>query len=388
MNQEDPQRLQQLFDRYYAGQTTAAEQEELMRHIRSGEHDELIENAMKRNWLEATDPKPVFNDAQSQSMLSSILAAGQRRKHWSRGLWVRHAAAAVLVVMAGLWVVWKNSPEKSVVSDNTKKQDVAPGGNKALLTLSDGKGIELDRVGSGLVARQGSTEITKHGDGLVVYNGNASKPATAGLNKVSTPRGGQYKVQLPDGSKVWLNASSSIRFPSVFPAAERRVEITGEAYFEVVKDPSRPFTVSFNGTEVQVLGTSFNVMAYADERVSKTTLVEGSVSIRNHRSHAMLRPGQQAALLPGGRIQTDFKPVDEAVAWKDGMFYFKNAGVKDVMRQLSRWYDVEIGYRGEVPVKQFTGRVSRDVNLSEILGMLRYAGVNCSLENSSIVIQP
>jgi len=222
----------------------------------------------------------------------------------------------------------------------------------------------------------------------VVYNGNASKPATAGLNKVSTPRGGQYKVQLPDGSKVWLNASSSIRFPSVFPAAERRVEITGEAYFEVVKDPSRPFTVSFNGTEVQVLGTSFNVMAYADERVSKTTLVEGSVSIRNHRSHAMLRPGQQAALLPGGRIQTDFKPVDEAVAWKDGMFYFKNAGVKDVMRQLSRWYDVEISYRGEVPVKQFTGRVSRDVNLSEILGMLRYAGVNCSLENSSIVIQP
>ncbi|SDE86254.1 FecR family protein [Dyadobacter soli] len=389
MNQEDSQRLQQLFDRYYQGQATPAEEEELMRHIRSGQHDEAVESAMKRNWLQPTDPKPLFDASRSGDMLGSILASGRQRRHWHAGIWVRYAAvAAVLAVVAGLWVIRKGTFEKQVVSETIKNQDVPPGGNKALLTLADGKGIELDRVGSGLVARQGNTEISKQEDGLVVYNSRSTKAATAGFNKVSTPRGGQYRVQLPDGSKVWLNASSSIRFPSVFPASERRVEITGEAYFEVTKDKTRPFTVRFNGSEVQVLGTSFNVMAYADERVSKTTLVEGSVSISNKGERALLRPGQQAALLPGGQIETAFKPVDEAVAWKEGMFYFKNAGVKDVMRQLSRWYDVEVSYRGEVPVRRFTGMVSRNVNLSQIVGMLRYAGVNCSLGSGTIVVEP
>ncbi|OJV14968.1 MAG: iron dicitrate transport regulator FecR [Dyadobacter sp. 50-39] len=389
MNEDDPQRLQALFDRYYAGQATPAEQEELMRHIRAGQHDQAIEEGMKRNWLQSADAPPFFDAARSRHMLGSILASGRQRRHWTMRIWVRYAAvAAVLAVVAGMWVMRRGTFGNLPETKATIARDVAPGGNKALLTLADGKGIELDRVGSGLVAREGNTEITKQEDGLVVYNSRPSAPAVAGFNKVSTPRGGQYKVQLPDGSKVWLNASSSIRFPSVFPASERRVAITGEAYFEVTKDRARPFTVSFNGSEVQVLGTRFNVMAYADERVSKTTLVEGSVSVRSKSGKALLRPGQQASLLPGGDIQTAFKPVEEAVAWKEGMFYFKNAGVRDVMRQLSRWYDVEVTYRGEVPVREFTGRVSRQVNLSELVGMLRYAGVNCRLENNAIVIEP
>ncbi|MET7253185.1 FecR family protein [Dyadobacter fermentans] len=389
MNQDDPKRLQQLFDRYYAGQATPEEEEELMRHIRSGQQDVAIEDAMKRNWLQPAGAQPFFGASHSRDMLGSILAAGRERRHWRVDIWLRYAAvAAVFAVVAGLWVMRKTTSEKSVATEVIQNQDVAPGGNKALLTLADGKGIELDRIGSGLVARQGNTEITKQEDGLVVYNSRSASVASNGFNKVTTPRGGQYKVQLPDGSKVWLNASSSIRFPSVFPASERRVEITGEVYFEVTKDKARPFTVRFNGSEVQVLGTSFNVMAYADERVSKTTLVEGSVAIRNKGERALLRPGQQAALMPGGRIETAFKPVDEAVAWKEGMFYFKNAGVKDVMRQLSRWYDVEVSYRGEVPVRQFTGRVSRNVNLSGIVGMLRYAGVKCSVESNTIIVEP
>lgn len=389
MNQDDPQRLQALFDRYYAGQATTAEEEELMRHIRSGRQDGAIEDAMKRQWLHSPDVKPLFDARQSEEMLSSILASGKQRKQLFSGIWIRYvAAAAVLALVAGLWVIRKGVPQMPVTAETKQARDVAPGGNRALLTLADGKGIELDHVASGVVAREGSTEITKQQDGLVVYNNRAGTAAAMGMNRVSTPRGGQYKVQLPDGSKVWLNASSSIRFPSVFPAAERRVEITGEAYFEVTKDKTRPFTVRFNGSEVQVLGTSFNVMAYADERVSKTTLVEGSVKIRNEAGQATLRPGEQAALLPGGRIETAFKPVDEAVAWKEGMFYFKNAGVKDVMRQLSRWYDVEVTYRGDVPVRKFTGKVSRNVNLSEIVGMLRYAGMNCNLNDGIITIEP
>lgn len=360
-----------------------------MRLVRSGQQDAALQEAMKRNWLHSVEARPLFDAAQRKEMLHSILASGRQRRHWFEGLWVRYAAvAAVLALVAGLWVIRQAMPEKPVATAKTQTRDVAPGGNKALLTLADGKGIELDQVASGIVARQGSTEITKQQDGLVVYNNSAETVVPAGLNKVSTPRGGQYKVQLPDGSKVWLNASSSIGFPSVFPASERRVEITGEAYFEVTKDSARPFTVRFNGSEVQVLGTSFNVMAYADEWVSKTTLVEGSVAIRNNGKRATLRPGEQAAVLPGGGIETAFKPVDEAVAWKEGLFYFKNAGVKDVMRQLSRWYDVKVDYRGEVPLRQFTGKVSRNVNLSEIVGMLRYAGVNCRLDNGTILVEP
>ncbi|GGN12654.1 iron dicitrate transporter FecR [Dyadobacter beijingensis] len=389
MSQEEQQHLRQLFDRYYAGSATPAEEEELMRYVRAGHDDGAIEAAMKRNWLETPDEATLFDSAQRENMLGSILASARERKRWHVGIWVRYAAAAaMLALVAGLWIMRKSASERPVAVASVQTGDVAPGGNKALLTLADGQGIELDRVGSGLVARQGNTEITKQDDGLVVYNHRSSAAAAAGFNKVSTPRGGQYKIQLPDGSKVWLNASSSIRFPSVFSGNERPVEITGEAYFEVTKDPSRPFRVRFNGSVVQVLGTSFNVMAYAEERVSKTTLVEGSVSVRNGQGQAMLRPGQQAALLPGGRIETAFKPVEEAVAWKEGMFYFKNAGVKEVMRQLSRWYDVEVTYRGEVPVRQFTGRVSRHVNLSEIVGMLRYAGVNCSLEGGTVVVEP
>lgn len=389
MNQEEEQRLRHLFDRYYAGQTTPAEEQELMVYIRSGKHDEAITHAMKRNWLENAGGERIFDASESEKMLDSILASGRERRRWKPGIWIRYAAvAAVLVLVVGLWVLKNGTPQKPVALETIQIQDVAPGGDKALLTLANGQGIELDQVGSGVVARQGNTEITKRDDGLVVYNSHGAGPEAAGLNKVSTPRGGQYKVQLPDGSRVWLNASSSIRFPSTFPVSGRRVEITGEAYFDVAKDPARPFTVRFNGSEVRVLGTRFNVMAYPDEGVSKTTLVEGSVSIRNRNAQAMLRPGQQAALMPGGTIETAFRPVEEAVAWKDGMFYFKNAGVKDVMRQLARWYDVEVSYRGEVPVKRFTGRVSRHVNLSEVVGMLRYAGVRCSLESKTIVVEP
>lgn len=392
MNQEENNRVRQLFDRYYAGEATAAEEAELMRYIRSGQGNDAVEEAMRHNWLRGARDEPVFDAAQSERMLGSILNSSRRATAPAllRRMWVRYAVAAMLLLVAGVWFMQKRQGAHPTITVAARKaQDVRPGGNKAVLTLADGAGIELDRVESGLVARQGNTEITKSRDGELIYQHNsAAKVAAAGLNKVSTPRGGQYKVQLPDGSKVWLNASSSIRFPSVFPAGEREVEITGEAYFEVTKDAKRPFTVRFHGSTVQVLGTSFNVMAYPEERISKTTLVEGSVSIRNRAGQATLRPGQQAAFTPEGRIETAFKPVEEAVAWKEGMFYFKNAGIKDVMRQLSRWYDVEVSYRGEVPLRQFTGRVSREVNLSEIVSMLRYAGVNCRLEAQTLVIEP
>lgn len=191
---------------------------------------------------------------------------------------------------------------------------------------------------------------------------------------------------MPDGSKVWLNASSSIRFPAFFDRNERKVEITGEVYFEVTKDKSKPFKVLFGDSEVEVLGTSFNIMAYEDESLSKTTLVEGSVKLKNSKENKQLSPGEQASINSGGHIVAGIVDVDEAIAWKSGLFYFRDAGIEEVMRQASRWYDIDIKYNGKIPVRQFTGKVSRNVNISELLNMLRYAGVNCRIEDNKVVV--
>ncbi|WP_082489245.1 FecR family protein [Dyadobacter sp. Leaf189] len=386
-------RLHDLFDRYYHGNATEDETQELMDLVRAGRYDALLEQYLKTNWLEQTGNETLFTEEKSNAMLSAILDAASQQaapeKKVVRLNWLRYAAAAMLVLTGlGIWYNAKNSLKDSdSVAGVTHTADVKPGGNKALLTLSDGSAIALDQVESGFVARQGNAEIRKAQEGILVYNAKADeRTGTISMNTLSTPKGGQYQVRLPDGSKVWLNASSSIRFPSAFAASERKVEITGEAYFEVAKDKRKPFIVKFNQSEVLVLGTSFNIMAYPEEGASKTTLVEGSVDIKNVGQNARLKPGQQAAILVTGQIKTKYTPVEEAVAWKNGEFYFQDASVEEVMRQLSRWYDVRINYNGKIPLKQFTGRVSRQVSLSEIVGMLRYAGVNCKLDNKQIII--
>jgi ferric-dicitrate binding protein FerR (iron transport regulator) len=389
-------RLQYLFDRYYNGAASAQERVELMALVRAvGQHKHL-EQLLKDHWLNAAADETLFSKEKSASILQVILNSQPEKAAAEtkvlRLSWFRYVAAAAVIILVGIGV-WYNVHQidrnEIPAAQVTKMVDIKPGGNKALLTLSDGSAIALDEIASGFVAQQGDAEISKSQDGILVYNAknnvSSNKPS---INKITTPKGGQYQVRLPDGSTVWLNASSSIRFPSVFAASERNVEITGEAYFEVAKDKSKPFKVKFNQSEVLVLGTSFNIMAYPEEGASKTTLVEGSVSIKNVYQNAKLRPGQQASVLSSGYIKTKFTPVEEAVAWKNGEFYFQEAGVEEVMRQLSRWYDVEISYHGKVPPKQFSGRISRQVNLSEITNMLRYAGVNCRLEEKKIMIEP
>jgi transmembrane sensor len=388
-------RLEELFNRYYQGLATASEKEELMAFIRSTKDNAVLEKFLKNGWGNLDLEENIFTAKKSNAMLSSILDSAPKEEKETKIVsmgWLRYASAAAIFILIGLGIWWKIASDPATEIAQTaqpKTEDVKPGGAKALLTLSDGSAIELASAKSGFLTRQGAAEVSKSQDGVLVYNakpGNAT--AKININTLATPKGGQYEMLLPDGSKVWLNASSSIRFPSVFPASERRVEITGEAYFEVAKDKNRPFRVKFNKSEVQVLGTSFNIMAYPEEGPSKTTLVEGSVYIRNVNQNTKLRPGQQAAVLPTGKIKTQYIALDEAIAWKNGMFYFKDAGIEEVMRQLSRWYDVEIFYSGKIPVRQFTGRVSRNVNLSEVSGMLRYAGVNCHIEGSKMIIDP
>ena len=293
--------------------------------------------------------------------------------------WVASAAAVLIVLSAALYFFRSDQPQAPAVA--VKKADVMPGGNKALLTLADGSSIILDQAGNGTVAKQGNVVINKTADGQLIYDASArgKNNAIVGYNTISTPRGGEYQVILPDGSKVWLNSASSINFPTVFSESERNVVITGEAYFEVASNVRKPFIVKANGTRIQVLGTHFNVMAYTNEGSVKTTLLEGSVKVSSGRESNIIKPGEQAQII-NGKINVSAANLEEAVAWKNGYFYFRNTDIKTVMRHISRWYDVDVEYRGTVPETVFSGKMYRNVNASKVLEILSYFKVNFIIE--------
>lgn len=388
-----PERLSVLFRRYYAGTATPAETDELMDLVRSSQHDDELAHALRHAW-EHTDTGEVhFGEGESERMLNAILAdtaAAQPAETPFRIRWMRYAAAAVIVLAATFaFYRFRQQPVAPQHSTDVAQllTDIPPGGNRAFLVLADGAGIRLDSARNGLLARTGGTEITKTAEGkLTVAASDQQVDGALQRNLLTTPKGGQYQLTLGDGSKVWLNASSSIRFPAAFAADERRVEITGEVYFEVAKDKKRPFRVKFGDSEVEVLGTSFNIMAYPEEKVSKTTLLEGSVRLSSTGKSRMLVPGQQGAVHSDGAIVTATVDTEREIAWKQGLFYFRDSGIGEIMRDASRWYDIEVEYRGKIPRRQFTGKVSRNVNISELLNMLRYAGVNSTIENRKVVI--
>jgi len=268
------------------------------------------------------------------------------------------------------------------------KNDVLPGSDKATLTLADGSTILLDEAQNGTIAQQGNSKIIKL-DGKLSYDPTNKNSREIVYNTISTPKGGQYQLELPDGSKVWLNATSSIHFPTSFTGTERRIEITGEAYFEIAKNPNMPFIVTVSNSEVQVLGTHFNINAYNDEDNVKTTLLEGSVRFVNDGSINILKPGQQAQLTKEGttKVVSDVN-VDNVVAWKNGMFDFENASIETVMRQLSRWYDVEIEYKGKTD-DLFIAEMRRNIKLSDALKALELTGkVKFDIQDKKIIVMP
>jgi len=274
------------------------------------------------------------------------------------------------------------------VNEQRFKNDVLPGGDKATLTLADGSTVILDEAKNGILAQQGSSKIIKVG-GKLLYDPTDKNSKDVVYNTISTPKGGQYQLELPDGSLVWLNATSSIHFPTSFAGKERRVEITGEAYFEVAKNRDMPFIVSVNGAEVQVLGTHFNVNAYSDEDNVKTTLLEGSVKFVHGVNADMLKSGQQSQLAGDGQVKVVSNvDVDEVVAWKNGMFDFEYAGIETVMRQLSRWYDVEIEYKGKTD-DLFVAEIRRNNKLSDVLKALELTGqVKFEIQGKKIIVMP
>jgi ferric-dicitrate binding protein FerR (iron transport regulator) len=300
--------------------------------------------------------------------------------------------AAMITLVAVSIRIWKpGTPIRKSLAQKTLPEQpvqIIPGGNKAVLTLAGGRQIILDSLQNGSVALQGNTHILKLASGRLAYQPDHTGSGAIEYNTITTPKGGQYQVSLPDGSRVWLNAASSLRFPTSFDGNERQVEMTGEVYFEVAQNRDKPFFVRSGGFNVEVLGTHFDVNAYADEAVFKTTLLEGSVNVGNTSGHSLLEPGEQAvAGISGGNIRILREADTEAaVAWKNGRFEFSNADIPTIMRQIARWYDVDIRYEGNIPPEHFSGEVPRSCSLDKVLKIFALSQIHFRIEGKEIIV--
>jgi len=316
-----------------------------------------------------------LNNAQHalQHQMTSMIRKSNSLKLWPQII----VAAAILIIISIGTFFYLNYLDKPISKQTISKvkNDISPGGNIATLTLADGSKISLTDAENGQLAEQSGIKINKTADGQLVYTVSNSENSSKSLpyNTIETPPGGQYQVNLPDGSKVWLNSASSLRYPVRFTGTERRVEISGEAYFEVAHNSKMPFRVINNSQTVEVLGTHFNIMAYPDESSTNTTLLEGSVKIIKENKSKIIAPGQQTRVM-NGNIDVLSVDVNEAVAWKDGFFMFKNEDIQSIMRQISRWYNLEVQYQGNIPKKFFGVKISRSRNVSEVLEVLESTG--------------
>jgi ferric-dicitrate binding protein FerR (iron transport regulator) len=297
----------------------------------------------------------------------------------------------LLVIGSGLFYYYKNSAglQPSIVQ-TARTNVIKPGSKKAILTLQDGSTILLDDSKNGVVANQGKTIISKSKDGQIVYNSAQAAPATEATevyNVISTPRGGETQILLPDGTKVWLNAESSIKFPAVFCGNLRKVELSGEAYLEVAENKAVPFKVLVKGTEVEVLGTHFNINAYGDKPEVNTTLLQGSVRLRNRVSESMLKPGQSGISYLNGKLTVKEVNVEDAVAWKNGYFVYRNEDIYSIMAKAARWYDVDVAYQGAMRGKEFYGRGQRYEHINELLRNLELTGeVHFKVEGRRVIV--
>jgi transmembrane sensor len=304
---------------------------------------------------------------------------------WPR---VAVAAAILLALSAGSLLVLHKKPEPAVVQTKPPDNDILPAGARATLTLLDGKTIQLDSARNGTVAQQGNTTIQSH-DGQLIYTPGqpAAQAPSTGYNTLTATPGEHYSLVLPDGTKAWLNAGSSINYPVTFAGNERRVTVTGEVYLEIVHNPKQPFRVTVKDQTVEDLGTHLNIKAYDDDSTINTTLLEGSVHVSKGSAAATLKPGEQATIRPDDktfRLRTI--DADQAIAWKNGYFSFDRADIQTVMREMARWYDVQVIFKGALPKTMFKGKVYRNIKASEALKILSYFGAHFQIEGKTIIV--
>lgn len=373
----DEQKLT-LINKYRSGQLLEHEAPAFFAWYRQVDTEEL------HRLLQLGELPPAYEEASQQFLqqLSERLKDEPKVRRMQPRTW--WAAAAAVLLLAGSVYLLRPTPKQDVVV-TAPAVDVAPGKNGAVLTLAGGEQIVLDSLGNGVVASQNGTSISIN-NGALAYDAVNASGST--LNTISTPPARQFRLTLPDGSKVWLNASSAITYPTAFAGKNRTVEVDGEAYFEVAKDAAKPFRVKMKDAEVEVLGTHFNINAYKNEPGIKATLLEGRIRAGKGTDNVLLQPGQQAEITNGVTVNGTVN-VTQVVAWKEGTFNFDQLGVEEVMRQLARWYDVEVVYEKGIPDNKFYGEIGRNLNLSQVLEGLKASGLHFRLENEKrLVVLP
>jgi transmembrane sensor len=411
MDQHTP--IEWLLAKFFNGTASALEKAELFENLQRPENDAIL-----KQWIAKVEPDQLvpqsFPEGAADAMLQAIFRAGAQpavseekdtvvRK--IRPIWHWCAAAMVLFVLGAsvyfFWIPEKETKQRTTASagkGNKSIQPIQPGTDKAVLTLDDGREVELDNKGNQLVDAGSGTSVSRN-NAMLDYTGLHRSGKTTGnmpvvYHTLSTPKGAQYQLTLSDGSRVWLNAASAIRFPVVFDTA-REIEVQGEVYIEVKQNRNKPFVIRSNEAVVQVLGTSININAYANEGTSKVTLVNGSVRVQKGNTNAgagvVLRPGQQALLYPGlqnRQIQVKEVDVQQQIAWKNGQFSFNSTDIAALMRQMERWYNVEVIYPKGIPADRFSGNIPRSVNLDQFLDILRYSDIKATVEGNSVIIKP
>lgn len=357
---QEREKIKQLFERYRAGRCSPEE------HAR----------------LHAWFNRYAENDASGLEELKAAFKAEQAAIRRRGFRWLPYAAAVIFALGVGVWLVvgerWPGTGERSSIV--SAGNDVAPGGNRATLSFADGRAIDLSEEQTGIIV----------GDGITYQDG--SEVVEQGLTtydlRLTTPKGGTYQITLVDGTQIWLNAASTLRYPSRFDAGRRVVEIDGEGYFQVAKDLHRPFIVISRGQEIEVLGTAFNVSAYADDSAVKTTLVEGAVQIVNHQSKIVnkLLPGEQS-VIRGATTDIQQVATEPYIAWKNGDFYFENTSLAEMMKLIARWYNVAVVYEQDIPEEKFSGGMSRNVTLQTVLELLRISEIKYRIEGNTLIIE-
>ena len=392
-NQDLHYEIAALIGKHLQSSLTANEAQKLQLWIEASDanrdlFNSLTDEALLMNELflldsfKASDGWASFTKTIQKPVVPIIPITRDYKKYWV-------AAAAVLMMVFLTTVYFLKTPyKKTVTSINNKKPviDVLPGGNKAMLQLADGTLVTLSDSLSGFQASQQNVKLViKNGE--ISYSSKGTSQENL-FNKVITPRGGQYKLRLNDGTQIWLNAASSIRYPVSFVGNTRVVELTGEAYFDVAHDPQHPFIVKLSGNkQVRAIGTSFNINAYGDDNNDVATLIRGSIKVESGNNERLLVPGQQAKFLADDKLllsnQVD---VDEIVAWKNGQFVFNALTVKSIMVQLARWYELEVVYSGKISQETFSGIVSRNSNLSEVLKIMEAGGLRFKIDGKIIYV--
>ncbi len=400
MNQLE--RISYLLSKVSANTATPEELQELADVVLSTGNEDLL-RLVEEHFASADEGAIPLPTAERQSaMIAEILSADKlstaepavvhKLPFWTMARRIAAALIIILVTSATYFIVTRYDKDQAVQPGAVVQvtNDRLPGTNRATLTLADGSVVYLDSTAAGTIAQQGNTSVTKSNSGELVYQQLAGAGQENGLlfNTIVVPRGGTYELVLSDGTHVWLNSASTLKYPSSFTTNERNVELTGEAYFEVAKNPSKPFHVIAKNMKVEVVGTHFNMMVYEEENVQKVTLLEGAVNVVSQKSGVELKPGKQASLnLQNQKLGVEEVDADESVAWIKG--YFQVNRIDEVfMRQLARWYDVEVVYEGAIKPNEFKGTIARSIKLSNVVQALRESGINCRIDNNKLIITP